>query len=114
MVYYGTDTTEYIMFHAAGESDNKHFIAMTKRADMPVLTVSYCCNSEWRYDFWMENNSDYERIKFNIMETIFECEDMDALLVVLNEIFEDGFADILVKEDKCDCDGNCENCNCKD
>ena len=114
MVYYGIDTTEYIVFHAAGASDDKHFIAMTKHADMPIFTVNCCCNPEWHYNFWMDNNSDYDRVKFNIMETIFECEDMDALLVVLSEIFEDGFSDILVEEDECDCDGNCENCNCKD
>lgn len=114
MVYYGTDIVEYIVFHAAGDSDDRHFVTMTKHADMPVFTVGYCCNPEWRYGFWMNNSSDYERVKFNIMEAIFECEDTDALLVVLNEIFEDGFGDILIKEDECNCDGNCENCNCKD
>jgi hypothetical protein len=109
MVYYGTDISEHIVFHAAGASDDKHFIVMTKHSDVPAFTIGCCCDHEWRYDFWMNNNSDYERVKFNIMETIFECEDMDALLVVLSEIFEDGFSDILIKDNECDCD-----CNCKD
>ena len=112
MVYCGTNMIESIVFHTAGDSDNQHCITMTKHADRPVFTVRCCCDLEWHYDFWMENNSDYERVKFNIMEAIFECEDIEALLVVLSEIFEDGFADILIEKDKCD--GNCENCSCKD
>lgn len=113
MVYYGTNTVECIEFHPAGDSKNHHFIMMTKQSDAPIFTVECCCDPEWHYDFWMKNNSDYERVKFNIMETIFKCEDVDALLIVLSEIFEDGFADILIN-DECDCDENCENCNCKD
>jgi hypothetical protein len=112
MVYYGTETTEYIVIHEAGEHDKKHYIGMTKHADMSMFTVRCDC-SDWRYDFMMENNSDYDRIKFNIMEAIFECEDVDALLVVLSEVFEDGFGDILIEENECNCDGSCENCNCK-
>lgn len=114
MVYYGTDAVEYIVFHAAGESNDKHYIEMTKHADMPVFTVSYCCDPEWSYDFLMNGNSDYERVKYNIMTAIFNCEDVDALFVVLNEVFKDGFSDILIKADKCNCDGSCENCTCKD
>lgn len=113
MVYYGTDIVEYIVFNTAGDPENKHLIGMTKHSDAPVFTVDCCCDSEWRYDFWMENNSDYERVKFNIMDAIFECEDVDSLMRVLSEVFEDGFSDILVK-DECDCDGSCEVCKCKE
>lgn len=113
MVYYGTHNVECIEFHTAGNYKDRHFIMMSKQPDASIFTVECCCDSEWHYDFWMENNSDYERVKFNIMQSIFECEDMDALMVVLTEIFEDGFADILVKNE-CNCGGNCENCTCKD
>lgn len=114
MVYYGTDMVECIAVHEAGDSENKHMIGMTKHADMPVFTVDCCCDSEWRYDFVMNCSSDYERVKYNIMNAIFDCEDMNALLVALSKIFEDGFKDILIKEDKCKCNGHCENCTCKD
>lgn len=115
MVYYGTDIVEYIVFHPEGNYEDKHLIGMTKHSDAPIFTVDCCCDSEWHYDFWMENNSDYERVKLCIMEAVFECEDMDALMVVLSEIFEDGFEDILIKDkDKCDCDGSCEVCKCKE
>lgn len=114
MVYYGTDIIEYIVIHPAGESDEKHLIGLNKHANAPIFTVTCCCDSSWSYDFYMENNSDYERVKFNIMEAVFECEDMDSLKRVLSEVFEDGFADILIKEEhECDCDGSCENCKCK-
>lgn len=113
MVYYGTNMVECIEFHTAGDPNDGHFIMMTKRSDAPIFTVECCCDSEWRYDFWMKNNSDYERVKFNVMEAIFECEDMNALMRYLGEIFEDGFEDILVEEE-CHCDGDCEHCNCEE
>ena len=114
MVYYGTDIVESIVFHAAGDSENKHFIMMTKHANVPVFTVECCCNSEWCYHFRMNHNSDYERVKFNIMKTIFECEDVSELFAALSNMFEDGFEEILMKENKCNCDGDCERCNCEE
>lgn len=107
MVYYGTNISEKIMIHPAGEQDNIHFIKMTKYADAPMFSVTYCCDEAWNYTFWMENNSDYERVKMVIMDCIFECEDMDALIRILGEALEDGFEDILVTNE---CNGDCEHC----
>jgi hypothetical protein len=112
MVYYGTENTELIVFHGAGDPNDTHFIGMIKHADSRSFSVRSCCDSDWCYEFHMNNNSDYERVKFNIMETAFDCEDMDELLDALSEIFEDGFANILISND-CDCDGNCgDECQC--
>ena len=116
MVYCGTDIIESIVVHPAGNSEDKHVIGLVKHADDPVFSVECCCNSEWRYEFYMNGNADYERVKFNIMESIFECENMDELLAELSEVFEDGLADILIRnedEHKCNCDGSCEDCHCK-
>ena len=113
MVYNGTYTSEAIVFHAAGCSEEKHFIELVKHIDEPVFRVSCCCDPDWNYEFYMGNPSDYERVKFNIMEQIFEAESIEELLVVLAEMFEDGFADILI-DDGCDCNGSCENCTCRD
>ena len=110
MVYYGTDVVEYIVFHTAGNSEDKHLIGMAKSADSQTFTVDCCCDSEWRYSFRMENNSDYERIKFNIMQTVFECETMEELLSKLSELFKDGFEELLIKDE---CDGNCDCYDCK-
>lgn len=107
MVYYGTNTSERIMIYPAGEQENMHFIEMTKFADAPMFSVTCCCDDDWGYLFWMENNSDYERVRLTIMDCIFDCEDMDALIRILSETLEDGFASILVEEE---CDGDCEHC----
>lgn len=107
MVYYGTNTSERIMIHPAGEQENVHFIEMTKYADAPMFSISCCCDEDWGYVFWMENNSDYERVKLNIFDAVWECEDMDSLMRVISEIIEDGFKDILVKNE---CNGDCEHC----
>lgn len=104
MVYHGTYAIERIAVHPMNNLRETHFIELVKSADEPVLYVTCCCDEDWLYAFYMEDNSLYERIKYNIMETIFECDDMDALTRILSEIFEDGFADVLVRDD---CDGCC-------
>lgn len=108
MVCYGVSATERLIA-CYDDGTEMHFIEMTKQADMPIFSVSCCCDEDWYYEFYMENNTDYERVKFNILSAIFECEDMDSLMRVLSETFEDGFADILIK-DEC----NCEVCKCKE
>lgn len=107
MVYHGTSITERIMVHPMDGLNETHFIELTKVADDPVFFVTCSCDEDWFYAFMMGNNSDYERIKYNIMENLFEADTMDELLETLSEIFEDGFKEILI-EDKCD--GDCEHC----
>jgi hypothetical protein len=106
MVYKGTDNIEIIQVHPMDNLSETHFISLVKPANSPTFYVTCCCNEDWGYEFYLENNSDYERIKFNIMETIFEAETMNDLLETLSEVFEDGFSDIMVEN--CDC----EDCNC--
>ena len=113
MVYYGTYSAEAIYFHAPGCPEDRHYIEIQKHASEPFFTVSSDCDPAWFYEFEMNDFSDYERVKFNIMETMFRCDDMDELLNALSVVFEDGFEHILTWG-KCDCDGNCENCTCKD
>lgn len=107
MVYAGTNNSELIIFHAAGDSDNMHFIELNKPINGMTFSVGCCCDREWGYQFRMESNSDYERIKFIIMDSIFNCDDVDELLNMLSSTFEDGFSDIIIKDE---CDGNCNCC----
>ena len=109
MRYCGTYTTERIAIDMPGD-DVMHFIEMTKSGSEPTFWVSCCCDQDWGYEFVMEDNSTYERVKFNIMDAVFTCDTMEDLLCMLSEIFEDGFADILVDAG---CDGNCEHCDNK-
>lgn len=111
MMYHGTYTSETIELHPIGQPDELHYIELTKSATEPTFFATCCCDPHWYYEFYMENNSDYERVKMAIMDMIFECDEMVELLDVLSEIFEDGFADILV-ENNDDCDGDCEHCEC--
>jgi len=105
MMYRGSSFVEMVAFCPNGEMENTHYIEMRKGDGM--FTVGYCCDPEWNYAFYMDAQSDYERVKFNIMEQIFECESAEELLDTLSDIFEDGFSDILIENE---CDGDCENC----
>ena len=105
MVYYGTQHSERIGFHAIADHENVHFIELTKSADEPTFIVTCCCKPGWYYEFMMENNSDYERIKLMVMDTMFNADDIDEMIDELSEIFEDGFSEILV-DHSCNCEDN--------
>ena len=107
MVYHGTDLVEVIKVNPIDKLSETHYISLIKSADKPMFHVTCCCDEDWGYEFYMLNNSDYERIKFSIMEEVFECDTMDELMENLSEIFEDGFEDIIVNEECCCC-GECE------
>lgn len=107
MVYHGSDLVEIIQVHSMDDLKTTHYINLVKPADTPTFYVTCCCDDTWMYEFYLNNNSDYERVKFNIMEAVFECGTMDELMATLSEVFEDGFSDIMIEED-CDC----ENCKC--
>jgi len=107
MVYHGTSTHEIIQFHATDDND-LHFIEMIKSANGPTFSVMCCCDPDWYYEFYMDNNSNYERVKITIMNEIADDLDVEELLDELSEIFEEVFEDILV-EDECDC---CVHCTC--
>ena len=111
MVYRGTDIVEVIAVSPMNALDETHYINIIKSANEPTFYVTCCCDEDWMYEFYLESNADYERVKWNIMNTIFDCETIDELLNTLSEIFEDGFEDIIVNN--CDCDGGCDHCNCR-
>lgn len=102
MVYRGSSFVEMIAMHPDGMPEETHFIEMHKADGM--FQVTYCCDPDWCYRFAMNTQSDYERVKFNIMEAIFECDCEEELLDNLSTIFEDGFADILIED--CDEEAN--------
>ena len=108
MVYHGTEVSERIMVHPFDGLQETHYIEMTKSADENVFTVTSCCGNDWEHEFYMGNISDYERVKFGIMNCIDECDTMEELLVVLDEMFHDEFGGILIVEE---CDRDCEHCS---
>ena len=112
MIYEGTYEAERLMFVEDGGC-GEHWIAIAKAKDEPKFCVTCCCNEDWIWEFWY-NKSDYERIKFTIMETIFECDTAEELMEELDFIFDDGFGDIVAYEDEeeFECDGCCGECEC--
>lgn len=113
MVYYGTCNAEGIMVHINGDRDDMHIIMLTKQCDEAAFTVHVCCYDDWEWKFSMASPANYEMVKYMIMDAAFECEDMDELINLLDEIFEINFSAIVIDEDVCD--GHCcESCNHRD
>ena len=111
MVYYGTYTTERIAIHPIGEPECMCFIELTKLADVPVFAVSCSHSAQWYHEFYIDNNSDYERVKMAIMDVMFTAASISEVMDELTEIFKDGFDGILVKDDHvCKC-GKCTYMN---
>ena len=111
MIYEGTYEAERLVFTEVG-GEVEHWIALAKAKDEPKFCVTCCCSDEWIWEFWY-NKSDYERIKFTVMEAIFGCETVEELMEDLDGVFEEGFEDIVAyDDDEFECDGCCDECEC--
>lgn len=106
MVLCGFYTAEAIAIHPDDDLHETHFIYLEQSKENPTFSVSCCCDEDWEYTF-VYSKSDYERIKFTIINAISECDSMEEIMDALSEIFEEYWADILVDTE---CDGDCENC----
>lgn len=97
MIYCQTTNEERIAVHPMDNMKDTKFISLTKYGDDLMFLVSmYDGEDEWYWEFDMSCPSDYERVKLNIFDAIFECDTMVELAYTLDEIFKDGFANILV------------------
>ena len=114
MVFCGNGSMERLFMHPMDDLNSQHYIDLTMSKDEATFMVSCCCDDEWFYEF-AYNKSDYERIKFNIMNAIYECDVMEELIDVLDDIFIDGFEELIVDcsaDDYCDgqCCPGCDGC----
>lgn len=116
MIYHGTSKAELIYFHREDDKKDVHFIAMEIDSDEPVFYVRTCCNENWEWKFWY-NASNYDMVKHAIWDAMFESENMEEMLYNLDMYFDDIFDEIIVLDEKCDgecdCDEGCNCCNCK-
>jgi hypothetical protein len=107
--------TETIWIGPENDLEEVHYIELHKADDEQVFYVTTCCNPDWVWAFWLDDSSNYEMVKFTIMEAAFEGCCINKVLDTLDDIFAEDFADILVEdedEDECDCNGDCcEQCN---
>ena len=106
MIYCQTINKECIVVHPLNDVNDTQYIELVKYGDAPILAVWFDNGGrEWLWEFDISNSSDYERIKLSIFGVVFDCNTMLELAQTLDEIFNDGFKNILIK-DKCDsCDG---------
>ena len=100
MIYRNTINIERISLSPLDNINSTQFVELVKFGD--VATFGVLAN-ECFWEFDMSEPSDYERVKMNIYDAIFECDTMDELCEALNAIFEDGFATILVSDEN-DCE----------
>lgn len=111
MIYYQTINVERIAVHPLNDYNDTRYVELMKYGDTPLFAVwIYDGEDDWFWEFEMFTPSDYERVKMNIFDVIFECDTMPELAVALDSVFKDSFEDILIK-DECECCDGCIGCN---
>lgn len=129
MIYRETINVERIALSPVNDISSMQSIELIKFGD--ACTFGVLMNESERYwEFDMAEPSDYERVKMNIYDAIFECDTMEELGEALDAIFENGFGEILIfdsdeddedvdcvdsddcEEDEDDEEDNSPYCNC--
>ena len=111
MIYTGTYKSEKITFKSEDMMCEDYAVELCKDAeDGSFCVVIEGDGYDWIWEFATDSASDYERVKFTIMEIMFESESIDELVEALDDIFTDGFADILVDDECGECCGCCDCC----
>lgn len=116
MILCGLYENERIIVHPYNNLEESHWIDLIKDKDEPVFYVTCCCNEDWEWEFDY-SKTNYERVKHIILDCIFECHDMEALMDDLDEIFEEivygsDYEDVeeYEEDDEIDCCGDCDRC----
>ena len=113
MVFYSSYTTDGIVFHAKDDVDDYYVISFTKNPDCDTFSVSVDFDEDWYWNFEMYPGA-YEMVKHMVMDTAFECENADELLMELDTMFEENFKELVVQDCECDCEHGCKHCGCKE
>ena len=111
MIYRGTYFSEKITFSPEDEICSTYAVELCKgaeRNDFCVIIEADDCDYVWEFE--TNDASDYERVKFNIMDTMFTVETLDEFVEILDDIFTEGFGDILVEDECCECCECCGGC----
>ena len=114
MLYCDTEKIERIWFAPESNEEDMHFIELYKSDGKCYVDIDD--DADWMWAFKLDNSSNYEAVKYTIMDAVLKSCCVDRLKDNLDIIFEERFADILANEDcGCECDGHCcENCNHRD
>lgn len=116
MILCGFGNLERIMCHEGHNLEEQHWIDLAMDKDEPIFYVTCCCNEDWEWEFGYSKTM-YERIKNIIVDCIFECDTMEELMDVLDEIFEEivygddeEYEEDDGDDDDDDCCGDCGRC----
>lgn len=124
MIFCGSYEVENLVVHPSNNLNEAHCIEITKYKDAPIFSVTYCCDDEWIWEF-MYNKTNYEVVKYLIMDSIVECDTMEELIDMLDEVFEIECDHMICEgaeydceccgeeeeeENYFECDGDCDNC----
>lgn len=117
MILCGVYETEKFVVHPNDAPHTSHYIEITEDKDQPLFYVTNCCDDEWSWTFWY-SKTNYEIVKYLIMDCITMCDTMDELIDALDEVFEEECVEMLFNEAELqeeevewECDGDCENCS---
>ena len=109
MIFCGNVNAERLIMHPDDNPHSSHYIDIVTDKDDPVFYVTCCCDEDWEWKFWY-SKTNYEVVKYIIMDCIIASETMDELIDALDEIFEEEWKNILFEEDNWECNEDCENC----
>lgn len=102
MIFKGISKSEALWFKAEDSGAMYAIIMGRSSSEADTFAVTCSHNDGWHYTFKTMDSSDYERVKWMIMDTLTKC-DKDGngyvsevnLLTALGHMFEDAFEFIL-------------------
>lgn len=100
MRYFGTEKMETIAFQTEGEHPEVHFVTLGCPMYEPLVEVTCCCDESWRYLFALDSPSDYERLKYDIMEAAAYSQTTDVLMGELDAIFAERYGHLMIEFDE--------------
>ena len=110
MIYRQTINVERIALSPLDNVDLVQFVDLVKFGDAATFAVSIANKEDdWYWEFDMSEPSDYERVKMNLYDAIFECDTVEEFGEALDALFEDGFDEILIYCNR-DEEEDCEEC----
>ena len=111
MRYYQTINVERIAVHPLDDVSSTRYVELMKYGYAPFFAVWVNDGKDNRFwEFEMFTPSDYERVKLNTFDAIFECDTMLELAEALDAVYRNDFEDILIIDECENCDG-CGGCN---
>lgn len=115
MIFDGMHKIDALFFHQDFDPETEnHAVIMERDLEEGTFRVSTCCYDEWEWKF-KDIASNYELVKNAIMDVAFDAECMEEAMEMMDEVFEEYFDSIVMRECEhtCNCENGCNCCNCE-